>query len=87
MASRNLPSCCQDFEIAIICALSVEFDPVSFSFEQFWDEDSDPFRRASGDTNQYTMGRVAEHDVVLVLLPQMGKPLPRATDYLQINYP
>ncbi len=56
-----------DFRIAIICALTVEYDAVSLVFDRFWDENDDTFGRAHGDTNTYTTGRIGKHDVVLVL--------------------
>ena len=33
----------------------------------------DRYGRAAGNTNSYTTGRVGKHNVVLALLPQMGK--------------
>ncbi|PTB62779.1 purine and uridine phosphorylase [Trichoderma citrinoviride] len=71
MSSR--PSCREDFEVAIICALPLEYDAVALLFDEFWDEDGDPYKRAAGDPNVYTTGRMGKHDVVLALLPHMGK--------------
>ncbi|KAH8880200.1 purine and uridine phosphorylase [Thozetella sp. PMI_491] len=62
----------EDFRIAIICAVTVEYDAVSLIFDRFWDDDDKPFGRALGDTNTYTTGRIGKHDVVLALLPNMG---------------
>ncbi|KND87195.1 hypothetical protein TOPH_08160 [Tolypocladium ophioglossoides CBS 100239] len=31
----------EDFDIAIICALPLEYDAVSYIFDEFWDEDGD----------------------------------------------
>ncbi|KAH6605145.1 kinesin light chain [Trichoderma cornu-damae] len=67
------PSCREDFEVAIICALPLEYDAVALQFDEFWDEDGDAFGRAAGDPNTYTTGRIGKHDVVLALLPHMGK--------------
>ncbi|KAL4756029.1 5'-methylthioadenosine/S-adenosylhomocysteine nucleosidase family protein [Aspergillus foveolatus] len=67
------PSRRADFEIAIICALPLEYDAVSLVFDEFWDEDGDSYGRSSGDTNTYTTGRIGRHNVVLVLLSCMGK--------------
>ncbi|EHK16224.1 uncharacterized protein TRIVIDRAFT_40000, partial [Trichoderma virens Gv29-8] len=61
----------EDFQIAIICSLPLEYDVVSLLFDQFWDEDG-LYGRARGDVNTYTTGRMGKHDVVLVLLPNMG---------------
>jgi nucleoside phosphorylase len=41
-------------------------------FDQFWDEDDDPYGRAQGDTNIYTTGMIGNHNVVLALLPSIG---------------
>ncbi|EHK43571.1 hypothetical protein TRIATDRAFT_266978 [Trichoderma atroviride IMI 206040] len=67
------PSRRSDFDIAIICTLSLEYDAVSYIFDEFWDEDGDQYGRAAGDTNHYTTGRMGNYSVVLALLPQMGK--------------
>ncbi|KAI0812911.1 nucleoside phosphorylase domain-containing protein [Xylaria sp. FL0064] len=72
------PSCTrplrrEEFQIALICALPLEYDAVTLLFDEFWDEDGDPYGRAPGDTNTYTTGRIGNHNVVLALLPNMGK--------------
>ncbi|EHK25615.1 uncharacterized protein TRIVIDRAFT_143376, partial [Trichoderma virens Gv29-8] len=67
------PSRREDFEVAIICALPLEYDAVALLFDEFWDKDGDTFGRAVGDVNNYTTGRIGKHDVVLALLPDMGK--------------
>ncbi|ETS82542.1 hypothetical protein PFICI_04418 [Pestalotiopsis fici W106-1] len=73
MAGEKQPACREDFRVGILCALSLEFDAVSLLFDRFWDEDGDPYGKAPGDPNQYTTGTIGKHDVVLVLLPGMGK--------------
>ncbi|KAH7031567.1 nucleoside phosphorylase domain-containing protein [Microdochium trichocladiopsis] len=60
------------FSIAIICALPLEYDAVSLLFDESWDEQDGGYGRAAGDTNTYSFGRVGRHNVVLVLLPNMG---------------
>lgn len=67
------PSRREDFEIAILCALGVEYDAVSLIFDEFWDEDSGQYGRASGDFNNYKTGRIGKYNVVLAALPGMGK--------------
>lgn len=67
------PSCREDFEVAIICALPLEYDAVSLLFDEFWDQDGDAFGRAAGDVNTYRTGRIGRHCVVLALLSGMGK--------------
>ncbi|KAJ4857869.1 phosphorylase superfamily domain-containing protein [Trichoderma breve] len=61
----------EDFQIAIICALPLEYDVVSLLFDKFWDDD-ESYGRARGDMNSYTNGRMGQYDVVLALLPNMG---------------
>jgi hypothetical protein len=41
METYSRPSHRDDFEIAIVCALPVEFDAVSLIFDDFWDNDGD----------------------------------------------
>ncbi|KAM0263379.1 hypothetical protein ACHAQJ_001235 [Trichoderma viride] len=62
-----------EFEVALVCALPLEYDAVSLVFDEFWGENGDPYGRAIGDTNTYTTGRLGNFDVVLVLLPNTGK--------------
>ncbi|KAH8669305.1 hypothetical protein BGZ61DRAFT_483478 [Ilyonectria robusta] len=71
--SSPQPSRRDDFEVAIICALPLEYDAVSYIFDEFWDENGDRYGRATGDPNSYTTGRVGKYNVVLALLPHMGK--------------
>ncbi|KAK1241764.1 hypothetical protein MKX07_007587, partial [Trichoderma sp. CBMAI-0711] len=61
------------FSVAIICAIATEYNAVCHIFDEFWDENGDQFGRAAGDLNTYTTGRIGKHNVVLALLPRMGK--------------
>ncbi|KAF3107147.1 hypothetical protein TWF706_002860 [Orbilia oligospora] len=63
----------QDFQIAIICALPIEYNAISLLIDQWWDEGGNTYGRAQGDPNTYRNGRLGEHNVVLLLLPKMGK--------------
>ncbi|KAI1149358.1 purine and uridine phosphorylase [Nemania diffusa] len=72
-SSHTRPSRREDFQIALICALPLEYDAVALLFDQFWDEDGVQYGRARGDTNTYTTGRIGNYNVVLALLPNMGK--------------
>ncbi|KAK6497226.1 hypothetical protein TWF506_004700 [Arthrobotrys conoides] len=69
------PSSRKEFEIAIICALKTEYEAVELLMDHFWDDDEgeEPYRRLPGDENTYTNGRIGEHNVVLTLLPGIGK--------------
>lgn len=73
VAGYQKPKTRKDFEVAIICALPLEYDAVTCAFDEFWDSDGDEYRRAAGDPNSYTTGRIGHYNVVLALLPHMGK--------------
>ena len=63
-----------DFEVAIICALTLEANAVIALFDKLWDDDTHELRPSlSEDKNEYTFGRMGLHDVVVVVLPDMGK--------------
>lgn len=68
----NRPCDRDAFEIAIICALTIEADAVIAIFDDFW-EHEEQYTMADGDTNSYTIGRIAQHNVVLVHMPGIGK--------------
>ncbi|KAG5757502.1 hypothetical protein H9Q69_006635 [Fusarium xylarioides] len=73
-ATPRRPKSRDDFEIAIICALTLEADAVIASFDHHWDEDSGlSFGKARGDPNSYSTGVIGSHNVVLAHLPGMGK--------------
>lgn len=69
--SNPRPSHRGDFEIAIICALRFEFDAVACLLDEIYYGDG--YGRALGDCNHYTTGLIGKSNVVLVLLPAMGK--------------
>ncbi|KAL8325294.1 hypothetical protein RB597_008519 [Gaeumannomyces tritici] len=58
------------FHIAIICALAFESDPVILLLDKVHDV---KYGRATGDPNTYKTGSVGGHDIVLLVLPGMGK--------------
>ncbi|KAL7905445.1 WD40-repeat-containing domain protein [Trichoderma velutinum] len=66
------PSSRDEFEVALVCALPLEYNAISLLFDEFWDEDGDRYGRAIGDQNTYTTGRFGSFDIVLVLLPNTG---------------
>ncbi|KAL7807545.1 nucleoside phosphorylase domain-containing protein [Trichoderma aethiopicum] len=72
-AACRRPSHRKEFQIAIICALPLEYDAVTLLVDEFWDEDGRQYGRTSGDANTYRNGRIGMHNVVLMLLPNMGK--------------
>ncbi|KAK1990082.1 purine and uridine phosphorylase [Colletotrichum falcatum] len=61
-----------DFQIAVICALPLEYDAAVFAFDEIWEDGGRP-ANAPGDSTPYTTGRMGSHNVVLLLLPGMGK--------------
>lgn len=67
------PSSREEFQIAIVCALPLEFDAVVASLDHVWPEDvCAALGKAPGDANTYTLGRIKQHNVVLALLRQRG---------------
>ncbi|KOC12195.1 hypothetical protein AFLA70_766g000261 [Aspergillus flavus AF70] len=88
MARPPRPTQREEFEIAIICALPLEYDAVSLLFDRFWDENGDEYGRAVGDPNYYTTGQIGNYNVVLALLPNMGKAsAAAAAANLRLSYP
>jgi nucleoside phosphorylase len=70
---RRRPENRNQFDIAIVCALPLEYDAVTLLIDEFWDESGDSYGRVVGDSNSYTTGRIGTHHVVVALLPGMGK--------------
>ncbi|OTA01143.1 hypothetical protein A9Z42_0014560 [Trichoderma parareesei] len=68
------PKSRRDFEVALICALRVEFDAVEALFDEYYEPEPDlSYGKAPGDPNAYTTGRICGHHVVLAFMPGMGK--------------
>jgi nucleoside phosphorylase len=67
------PATRRNFEIAIICALTLEADAADALFDYHWDDDGPPYDKAPGDPNTYSTGTVGRHNVVLAHMPGMGK--------------
>jgi nucleoside phosphorylase len=72
MATCSKPLRRGDFTIAIICALKDETDAVEGMFDEFW-KDSELSKKAEGDPNSYSIGRIGGHNVVLAFMPGIGK--------------
>ncbi|KAJ4267504.1 hypothetical protein NW762_003611 [Fusarium torreyae] len=76
----------EDFQIAIVCALALEYNAVNHIVDEFWDGNN--LGRSAGDPNTYSVGRIADSNVVLVLLSGMGKvSAASATASLRSSYP
>ncbi|KAK1624261.1 phosphorylase superfamily protein [Colletotrichum phormii] len=73
MTSYPQPRRFEDFRIAVICALAREYDAVILAFDEIWNDDRDGRGPAPRQYNNYTLGLIGVHYVVLVLLPNMGK--------------
>ncbi|KAF3912937.1 hypothetical protein AA313_de0210118 [Arthrobotrys entomopaga] len=67
------PTSRDEFEIAIICAVKPEYDAVTLLVDEFFDDEGDMYGRAAEDQNTYLAGRIDKYNVVLALLPGMGK--------------
>ncbi|GKZ16465.1 hypothetical protein AbraCBS73388_000040 [Aspergillus brasiliensis] len=67
------PASRRNFEIAIICALTVEQDAVHAVFDHYWDDNGPAYDKHPGDPNAYSCGAIGRHNVVLVHMPGMGK--------------
>ncbi|KPM42141.1 hypothetical protein AK830_g4416 [Neonectria ditissima] len=61
------------FEIAIICALTIESNAIESLFDRHWDDDGIGYDKATGDPNAYSTGLIGRHNVVLAHMPGMGK--------------
>ncbi|KAI1015348.1 hypothetical protein LB504_010967 [Fusarium proliferatum] len=67
------PSDRRGFEIAIICALTLEADAIEALFDHHWGDDGPPFDKEPGDPNAYSTGVIGRFNVVLAYMPGMGK--------------
>ncbi|KAL2849960.1 hypothetical protein BJX68DRAFT_275805 [Aspergillus pseudodeflectus] len=70
---QHRPSSRDEFDIAIICALSLETNAVLCSLDEYWPDAQHQYGKVSGDANIYAFGRCGRHAVVVVTLPRMGK--------------
>ncbi|KAK2049749.1 hypothetical protein LZ31DRAFT_548931 [Colletotrichum somersetense] len=63
----------EDFQIAIICALPVEYDAVKLIFDEFWSKDKEPQRNLSEGSGYMETGRTGNDNAILCLLPCRGE--------------
>jgi nucleoside phosphorylase len=74
-----------DFDIAIICAIPLEFDAIAAAVDEFWDRD---YGKAVGDTNIYTNARIGKYNVAILVLSEIGKvSAVTACTHIQQSYP
>ncbi|KAL7897419.1 hypothetical protein HDV64DRAFT_43406 [Trichoderma sp. TUCIM 5745] len=67
------PASRDEFEIAIVCALPLEYNAVVILLDECWDIEGDSYGRARGDNNTYTTGSMGGFNIVVLLLPGIGK--------------
>ncbi|KAL8310334.1 hypothetical protein RB597_010258 [Gaeumannomyces tritici] len=68
------PTARDDFEIAIICALTQEVDTVKALFDERWDgHGQDGYSKDARDPYAYACGRIGRHNVVVPHMTGMGK--------------
>ncbi|KAF5253916.1 hypothetical protein FANTH_1241 [Fusarium anthophilum] len=67
------PSDRHGFEIAIICALTLEADAIEALFDHHWEDDGLHFDKEPGDPNAYSTGVIGRFNVVLAYMPGTGK--------------
>ncbi|KAL8330732.1 hypothetical protein RB593_001618 [Gaeumannomyces tritici] len=68
------PTARDDFEIAIICALTQEVDAVKALFDERWDgHGQDGYGKDARDPYAYAYGRIGRHNVVVPHMAGMGK--------------
>ncbi|KAF5631917.1 ankyrin protein [Fusarium sp. NRRL 25303] len=72
-AKPSRPSDRRAFEIAIICALTLEADAIEALFDHHWEDDGPPSDKEPGDPNAYSTGVIGRFNVVLAYMPGMGK--------------
>jgi nucleoside phosphorylase len=53
--------------------LTLEAAAVEALFDETYDRLSESYKKQSGDDNVYYNGRIGNHNVVLCLIPRMGK--------------
>lgn len=68
----QLPRHRDDFSIAIICALPLEFDAVINVLDEFWDRNV-PLDYTDSRADTYMYGRLGKYNVILALLSGIGK--------------
>ncbi|KAL1845425.1 hypothetical protein Plec18170_009781 [Paecilomyces lecythidis] len=61
------------FEIAIVCALTLEADTVESLLDEIYDKFGRVYGKQLGDPNAYITGRIGQHHVVICILPGKGK--------------
>jgi nucleoside phosphorylase len=87
MTSHQRPAGREDFAVALICALPLEFDAICMVVDEFWDEDGDHYGKTGGDRNMYVTGRIGRHNAVIILLGKGKVNSATAVTSLRTSYP
>ncbi|KAI7977259.1 hypothetical protein EIK77_008170 [Talaromyces pinophilus] len=66
------PQSRDEFQVAIICGLSLEADAVEALFDEHYDALGHTYGKQVGDANSYITGRIHNHNVVMAYMPGMG---------------
>ncbi|KAF4442948.1 MTA/SAH nucleosidase [Fusarium austroafricanum] len=87
MAGHQRPASREDFGVALICALPLEFDVICMVVDEFWGDEGDEYGKTSKDRNTYYTGRIGRHNAVIALIG-MGKiNSATAASNLRSSYP
>ncbi|KAL8298826.1 hypothetical protein RB597_007446 [Gaeumannomyces tritici] len=70
MARVMAPKSRDDFQVAMVCALTSEFDAIFLTFDEVWEPAG--FGRAKDDYSNYVTGRIGSLNAVLVKSTRMG---------------
>jgi nucleoside phosphorylase len=82
------PSGRSDFQIAIICALPIEAAAVLHLCDHLYSNEGLDLGVASGDRNLYIIATMSRHNIVVVILPEMGTTsASTAAATLHMSYP
>ncbi|CAH0032939.1 unnamed protein product [Clonostachys rhizophaga] len=56
----------EDYTVGCVCAIATEY----IAAQEFLDEEHEPLESLHNDTNDYALGRVGKHNVVIAVLPE-----------------
>ncbi|KAI8685134.1 PNP-UDP-1 domain-containing protein [Fusarium keratoplasticum] len=79
------PASRDDFQIAIVCDLLVEYNAISHLVDGVWDEN---YGGSPGDPNKYTAGRIGPLNIIIVLLSGLRKVRTASeTAWIRFSFP
>ncbi|CAH0002529.1 unnamed protein product [Clonostachys byssicola] len=65
----------EDYTVGWVCAITTEY----IAAQEFLDEEHEPLESLPNDTNDYALGRVGKHNVVIAVLPEGQYGIANAT--------